>query len=154
MSTLNLSHLYEGSVNIFIAGVMRGSLLTEAFVDQSYRSSIIEKVNQHFSNAVIIDPNSCNEKESNSLTDQEQEAILFTEIDQATDADILIAYLPTASMGSAIEMYAAYSEGVFIITISPMEHNWVVKHLSDVLFDNLTDFLADGDPFEGWDAKV
>ena len=55
---------------------------------------------------------------------------------------MVIAYLPEASMGTAIEMWEAYQHGVAVVTISPMKHNWAVKFLSHALYADLEEFQA------------
>ena len=39
--------------------------------------------------------------------------------------DVLIAYVPKASMGTAIEMWR--HTNAVVITITPLIHNWVVQ---------------------------
>ena len=53
-----------------------------------------------------------------------------------------MAYLPEASLGTAVEMWEAYREGVPVVTISPMRINWVVDLLSSVVCDDLDAFAA------------
>ena len=52
-------------------------------------------------------------------------------------ADVLVAYVPSASMGTAIEMWHAYQSDVPVYTISPMADNWVVCSLSDRVFSDM-----------------
>jgi hypothetical protein len=54
--------------------------------------------------------------------------------------DLVVAFAPRASMGTAIEMWQAFRAGVPIVSISPMTANWVVRHLSDVLLPDLGAF--------------
>ena len=55
---------------------------------------------------------------------------------------MLIVYVPTASMGTALEMYVAYQRGVPVLTISPMAENWVVRALSRRVYPDMDSFLA------------
>ena len=57
-------------------------------------------------------------------------------------SDLLIAYVPTASMGAALEMYVAHARGVPVVTISPLAENWVVRALSRRVYGDLDGFLA------------
>ena len=41
--------------------------------------------------------------------------------------DLLIAYVPEASMGTAIEMWEAHQHARVVVTITPLSHNWVVQ---------------------------
>jgi len=61
-------------------------------------------------------------------------------IECAADADILLAYLPEASMGTAVEMWEAFNRGKLVISISPMPKNWTIKFLSHKIFSNVEDF--------------
>ena len=55
---------------------------------------------------------------------------------------MLLAFLPAASMGTAIEMWEAHQNGAAIIAISPMKHNWAVKYLSHAIYEDEAEFLA------------
>jgi hypothetical protein len=82
------------------------------------------------------------------LYDDEKAFRVFDEsVEAARRSDLLVAYLPEASMGSAIEMWEAKKAGVSIIAISVMEHNWVVKYVSDRVVKTIEEFeqlLKDG----------
>ena len=62
--------------------------------------------------------------------------------EHAAASDLLIAYVPTASMGTALEMYVAHARGVPVVTISPLAENWVVRALSRRVYEDLGEFLA------------
>ncbi len=53
---------------------------------------------------------------------------------------MLVAFVPEASMGTAIEMWEAYQHRAAVITISPLKHNWAVKFLSHALYADLAAF--------------
>jgi hypothetical protein len=61
--------------------------------------------------------------------------------EHAAASDPLIAYVPTASMGTALEMYVAHQRGVPVVTISPLAENWVVRALSRWVFPDVGSFL-------------
>jgi hypothetical protein len=63
-------------------------------------------------------------------------------LDHAAARDLLIAYVPTASMGTALEMYVAHERGVPVVTISPLAENWVVRALSRRVYRDLGEFLV------------
>mmetsp|Transcript_34183 Transcript_34183/g.102022 ORF Transcript_34183/g.102022 Transcript_34183/m.102022 type:complete len:172 (-) Transcript_34183:171-686(-) len=54
-------------------------------------------------------------------------------VDRAAQADVVVSYLPEASMGSAVEIHAARQAGKKVITIAMgrMASNWVVRSYSD-----------------------
>ena len=62
-------------------------------------------------------------------------------LDHAATSDLLIAYVPTASMGAALEMYVAHQRGVPVVTISPLAENWVVRALSRRVFPDMESFM-------------
>lgn len=66
----------------------------------------------------------------------------------AAEADLLIAYIPEASMGSAVEMWMAYQARIPIVTISSMKSNWVIKLLSNEIYETLEEFV------EHFDSKM
>jgi len=55
---------------------------------------------------------------------------------------VLVAYLPEASMGTAIEMWEAYQHGAAVISISPLRTNWTVCFLSHAIYDDMEQFAA------------
>ena len=54
----------------------------------------------------------------------------------------MLAFVPEASMGTAIEMWEAHRHGKAVIAVSPMKHNWAVKFLSHELFADLESLEA------------
>lgn len=131
-------------MRVFIAGIMQGSRLDHYIGDQDYRQSITEVIQRHGSEFEIVDPN---ELHPNGVDydDRMARQVLLDLAELAAQCDLLVAYAPQASMGTAIEMWQAFQAGVPIISISPMAANWVIRHLSDVL-------LPDLDAFRGWAA--
>jgi hypothetical protein len=59
-----------------------------------------------------------------------------------SEVDVLIAFVPEASMGTAIEMWEAHKNQAVVITISPMRVNWAVRFLSDVIYPDLPAFFV------------
>ena len=66
--------------------------------------------------------------------------MFFNYCEIAGKVDLLIAYIPEASMGTAIEIWVAYKAGIPILTISRLKSNWVVKLLSTRVYENINDF--------------
>jgi hypothetical protein len=54
----------------------------------------------------------------------------------------VLAFVPEASMGTAIEMWEARRHGRAVIAVSPMHLNWAVKFLSDALYADLDELEA------------
>ena len=55
---------------------------------------------------------------------------------------MLLAFVPEASMGTAIEMWEAHQHGAAVISVSPLKHNWAIKFLSHAVYASFKDFEA------------
>jgi hypothetical protein len=128
-------------MQVFIAGIMQGSRLDHYIGVQDYRSVVAQVIQERHSGVEIVDPN---ELHPNGVDydDKEAKATLLAMANLAAQADLVVAYAPEASMGTALEMWQAFQAGVPLITISPMAANWVVKHLSTVVLPDLDAFRA------------
>lgn len=131
-------------MQVFIAGIMQGSRMDRYIGDQDYRRIIAEALLEHRADVEIMDPN---ELHTNGVDydDDLAKATLLEMANLASQVDLVVAYVPQASMGTALEMWNAFEAGVPLVTISPMTANWVIKHLSSVV-------LPDMDAFRWWVA--
>jgi hypothetical protein len=59
---------------------------------------------------------------------------------EAAHADILVAYLPEASMGTALEVWRAYEAGSPVFVISPMASNWMLWATATRIFSTIDEF--------------
>jgi len=125
--------------SFFIAGIIQGSNRGKTLQNQDYRDKIKAILRKHFPEAKIFDPM---DKHPDSVYYDYRtgESVFLGYIKLATQCDCVIAYLPGASMGTAIEMWECYKKGVPIWTISPMQENWSVKFLSTRIFKSLDEF--------------
>ncbi len=128
-------------MRFFIAGIMQGSHTAKVMHDQDYRRRITERLAARFPGADIYDPLA---KHARSLgydkaTGRE---VFFRHNAMCREIDVLLAFVPEASMGTAIEMWEAYQHGAAIVTISPLKHNWAVKFLSHALYADEAEFIA------------
>ncbi len=126
---------------VFIAGIMQGSRRENDLDAQDYRRFIGEVLRAHVPQVDIIDPL---ELHPNSVA-YDLEAARATLIGMAAAAgaaDAVVAYVPAASMGTALEMWEAYHHGKPVVTISPLQHNWVVNALSTRVLADLDQFRA------------
>jgi nucleoside 2-deoxyribosyltransferase len=73
--------------------------------------------------------------------DDKAKEVLFSMAKKAAEADLVIAYLPNASMGTALEMIRAYDSGKPVFTISPMSANWFIIAVSTRIFSTLDEFI-------------
>ncbi|HET91148.1 MAG TPA: hypothetical protein ENN99_10480 [Chloroflexi bacterium] len=128
-------------MRVFIAGIMQGSRTDRDICGQSYREEIAQILRHHIPNVQVIDPLALH---PNSVDyDPEQAKQTFLDMtDLAGQVDALVAYVPAASMGTAIEMWHAYQSQVPVYTISTMGDNWVVRSLSTRIFPDLAAFVT------------
>ncbi len=128
-------------LRFFVAGIMQGSRQDPNICSQDYRAAIRDIVLQKYPQAEIVCPMELY-PDSPDYGAEEGRRTFLDLADRAKEADYLIAYLPEASMGTAIEMWQAYGEGIPILSISPMAQNWVIKFLSHQIFATLEEFAA------------
>jgi hypothetical protein len=128
-------------MKIFIAGVMQGSIKGHGIQGQDYRQLIRDALKSNYPYAEIVDPFSLF-PDSVSYDDRRAKQVLFEMAAEAGSSDIVIAYLPEASMGTALEMIRAYDNGKTIISITPMEANWLIRAISAKIFPSLDEFFA------------
>ena len=112
-------------MRVFIGGVMQGSLQGKGIVDQGYRYQIGAALQARWPDVEVIDPLILHPN-SVEYDDRSAKETLFAMAGLAASSDLVIAYLPSASMGTALEMYMAFERGVPVIAISPLTENWVV----------------------------
>ena len=126
-------------MRVFLAGIMQGSLQELRIVDQGWREAIKASLARHLPAAEVY----CHyEAHPESITYNHPEIIrtLSDGFRRAAECDLLVAYLPSASMGTAIEMYEAARGGAVVLTITPLAVNWVVLACSDKVFRSTEDF--------------
>lgn len=128
-------------MKIYLSGVMQGSIKGQGIQGQGYRQTIRDAVKINHPDAVIFDPFSAFPG-SVAFDDLRAKQTLFAMADEAASADVLIAYLPEASMGTALEMTRAHDNGKLIITISTLQKNWFILAISTKIFFSLDEFCA------------
>lgn len=128
-------------MRIFLAGIMQGSHREPVFYNQTYRDRLQSLLRKHFPKAEIYDPR---QDHHNSLCydDRRGRQVFLTHNRMCGEADVLLAYIPEASMGTAIEMWEAHRNGRVVLSISPLEHNWAVKFLSHAVYSDVSCFTT------------
>jgi len=128
-------------MRFFLAGIMQGSHLGAVIHNQDYRARIKQLLAQHFPGSDIYDPLA---DHGNSLDydDATGRAVFFHHNQLCREVDVVLAFVPEASMGTAIEMWEAFQHGRAVIAISPLKHNWAVKFLSHQLYADIDEFEA------------
>lgn len=129
-------------MKVFIAGVMQGNRRDEKINSQHYRKKITKILVSSDSNIEIIDPDITDPNRVNYTNEQATE--MFSRYNLIVcSVDLLIAYIPEASMGTAVEMWEAWKNKIPIIAISPLKHNWVIKLFSLKLYPTIGEFAKD-----------
>ena len=128
-------------MRIFLAGIMQGSHVEAVLHGQDSRATIKRLLTEHFPGAEIYDPLA---EHRNSLAYDQMTGreVFFHHNRMCREVDVLLAFVPEASMGTAIEMWEAHQHGAVVVTISPLCHNWTVKFLSHAVFDSLESLEA------------
>jgi hypothetical protein len=127
---------------VFIAGVMQGSRRDGKIFSQRYRSEITRILTRWNNNLEVVDPD---KTDPDRLFYNKRQAgkMFFDYCNYVRKVDLIVSFLPKASMGTAIEMWEAYHARVPIISISPMKTNWVIKLLSNKVYGRIKDFRKD-----------
>ncbi len=125
--------------SFFIAGIIQGSKKGKSIYDQSYRDDIKEIIKDFFKKSEVFCPFE-NHQNSISYDDDRAEKVFLTHLEKVRESHALVVYLPEASLGTGIEMWEAHQRERIIITISPMNTNWIIRILSDRIFPDIESF--------------
>ena len=120
---------------------MQGSLREPSMHEQDYRRRLRQVLEEHLTQVEVYCPHE-DHAESLGYGDDKGRDVFFHHNQLAAKSDVLIAYLPEASMGTAVEMWEAHRAGKTILAITPLAHNWVVRFLSHHVFRDLEEFEA------------
>jgi hypothetical protein len=123
-------------MRFFLAGIMQGSHLAATLHNQDYRGRIKRLIEVHFPGAEVYDP-LADHSDSLNYDEPQGRKVFFHHNRLCGEVDVVLAFVPEASMGTAIEMWQAHQHGRAVIAISPMKHNWAVKFLSHELYADL-----------------
>ena len=108
--------------------------------DQNYRFRLQDAIPNYLPEYDIYDPLEFH-AESIGYEPQKGRNVFLHHNKMCGEIDLLIAFVPEASMGTSIEMWEAWRHDKLVISISPLKHNWVVKFLSHILFEQEEDFF-------------
>ncbi len=121
---------------VFIAGIIQGSCRGKGLWSQDYRSRLKESLAKAFPGWGIYCPVE-NHPESVEYTDKEAKETFFYHIGLVRESALVVAYLPSASMGTAVEMWEAHKKGIPVWTVTSMLENWLVRITSTRIFPSL-----------------
>ncbi len=120
---------------------MQGSLREAALHSQTYRGRVAELVASAFPGADIYDP-LAEHASSIDYDDATGRQVFFEHNCLCREVDVVVAFVPEASMGTAIEMWEAHRHGRVVIAISPLAHNWAIKFLSHAVYPDVEAFAT------------
>ena len=161
------------SLTFFIAGAIQGSRPGIIGIDQVYRERLQQSIHRFFPEATVLCPLAVlkerfagrldqaasvyQSETASEFLDARRYGDTVTEIRAAfceltalaAQADVLIAYLPNheASMGTAMEMWSAYTHGRVVIAITSMTRNLSIIATSNLLLPSIASleaFMQDG----------
>jgi len=136
-------------MRFFLSGVIQGSVRDDGITDQLYREKLLGILRTAFPDPehVTLCPIEMYPY-STGLPDDIAKRAFEHLVETAASADAIVAYLPVASNGTAIEIWEASKRGTPVFTISPMSANWVIKFYSTRVFATIeafADFVASGE---------
>jgi hypothetical protein len=126
-------------MRFFIAGIMQGSHLGSVMHNQNYRARLKELLERCFPSSEVYDP-LADHQSSLGYDDEQGRQVFFRHNEMCREVDVVVAFIPEASMGTSIEMWEALQNGRTVVTISPLSHNWVVKYCSHFVFPDVEAF--------------
>jgi hypothetical protein len=128
-------------MRVFLAGIIQGSYQGLELHDQTYRDRL-----KAIFRAYLPDAETCCPIDMHpggvSYAPEQQHQAFFELVETASQADLVVAYLPQASLGTAIEMWEAYHHGRRVVAITPMRENWVINLLAQAVFSDIDAFEA------------
>jgi hypothetical protein len=132
--------------SFFLAGIIQGSIPDAEIHPQDYRVRIKAAIERAFPGADIYCPVE-DHPASLGYGPGESRRVFFDLMACAGRSDVLIAYVPEASMGTAVEMWEAHRRGRVVVAVSPLARNWVIRFLADAVVCDLVafeEFVEDG----------
>ena len=126
-------------MDVFLAGIIQGSKVEAEIHDQDWRGPIKAAIARSLPGANVY----CHYGRHPQSITYELPDIRETLADgnrRAAACDLLVAYIPSASMGTAIEMYEAARAGATVVAITPMDANWIVRAYADRILPDIDSF--------------
>lgn len=129
-------------MRVFLAGIMQGSRSDHRLQAQDYRPRLKSLIERHLPQAEVYDP-LADHGQSVQYDDEEGRRVFLHHIQMCReDVDVVVAYLPQASMGTAIEIWEAVQQGRAVIAISPLTHNWVLRFCTHATYEDEASFVG------------
>jgi hypothetical protein len=110
--------------------------------DQGYRARLRHLLSRHVPQAEVYDPLADHAQSLDYDHDTGREVFMHHNR-LCGEVDVVVAFVPSASMGTAIEMWEAHRSGRIVVSVSPLAENWAIKFLSHVRYEHLDQFEYD-----------
>lgn len=133
-------------MRFFIAGIMQGSHPGMLLHGQDYRTEVAELIRRYYPTSEIYDPRA-EHQDSPQYDDSQGRAVFLGHNRMCAEVDVVVAYVPEASMGTAIEIWEAFRNDRVVVTVSPLDKNWAIRFLSHLIVPDIAALaaaLADG----------
>jgi hypothetical protein len=100
-------------MRFFLAGIMQGSHLAATIHNQDYRVRIKQLLGEYFPGADIYDP-LADHAGSLGYDAERGRTVFFHHNRLCGEVDVVLAFVPEASMGTAVEMWEGHRNGKFV----------------------------------------
>ena len=105
-------------MRFFLAGIMQGSHLGALMHNQDYRGELGRLLREHFPGCTVYDP-LADHRQSLDYDDEMARQVFYRHNRMCREVDVVIAFVPQASMGTAIEMWEAHEHGRAVLGSVP-----------------------------------
>ena len=126
-------------MKVFLAGIIQGSIAEAKIHDQDWREPIKAALAKRLPQAEVYCHYS-QHPDSIAYALPEIRKTFQEGIEKAAQSDLVVAYVPGASMGTALEICEAARAGAVVVAISPLSANWVLRCYSDVILPDVPTF--------------
>ena len=109
----------------FLAGIMQGSHVAALVHDQNYRAGLRDVVQRRWPEAEVYDPHAGHANSVGYSLERARE-VFDGHVAMCREFDLVIAFVPEASIGTAIELWEACRSGRAVSTITPVVPNRAV----------------------------
>lgn len=128
-------------MRVFLAGIMQGSHVGNLVHDQGYREALRSLLVDRWPEAEVYDPFARHATSVDYGLEQARD-VFEAHVEMCRRADLVVAFVPEASMGTAIEIWEASRHGAVVVAITPLVHNWVVLLTARAIYPDREAFAA------------
>lgn len=125
---------------IYLGGVIQGSSTDNTLNKQDYRVKLKYFFKKNYPTIQLFCPNDDYNSKIDYFKDRSEFDKFEYLLNNLKTAKYFIGYFPTASNGTAIELYVAYNLKIPTISISPMTKNWALRAYSKYFFESIEQF--------------